>query len=126
MKGGSATLASDGLSLLLPTGRTLGRKSLRIYYSQRLRSPHSSTGNASQLVPSKVAQVRQRLADPTQALVPISGGHGAFGKGLEVIKARNGGEAAWARRQGRSFKDQRVKEALRTKVGFKHNSQKRG
>ena len=77
------------------------------------------------MISAKVSHVRQRLADPTQAVVPVAGGHGAFGKGLQVIKARNAGEAAWAKRQGRSFKDQRVKENLRTRVGFVHNSQKR-
>ena len=70
-------------------------------------------------------QLRLRLADPSQALVPVSGGQGAYGRGLQVIKARNAGEAKWARKQGRSFKDQRVKEALKTRVGFVHNSQKR-
>lgn len=69
--------------------------------------------------------VRQRLADPSSALVPVAGGHGAFGRGLEVVKARNAGEAAWAKKQGRSFKDQRAREAFKTKVGFRNNNQKR-
>lgn len=69
--------------------------------------------------------VRQRLADPSAALVPVAGGHGAFGRGLDVVKARNAGEATWAKKQGKSFKDQRVREQFRTKVGFRNNSQKR-
>lgn len=69
--------------------------------------------------------VRQRLADPSSALVPVAGGHGAFGRGLEVVKARNAGEASWAKKQGRSFKDQRTREAHKTKVGFRNNNQKR-
>jgi len=118
------SLAADGLSLVLPSGRTLGHRSLRVYYSQHSR-PSTTINHTKDLVSTKVAQVRQRLADPSQALVPLAGGHGSFGKGLQVIKARNAGEAAWARRQGRSFKDQRVKEQMRTRVGFANNSQKR-
>lgn len=75
---------------------------------------------------SKVASVRQRLADPSAALVPVAGGHGAFGRGLDVVKARNAGEATWAKKQGKSFKDQRTREQFRTKVGFRNNNQKRG
>jgi pre-60S factor REI1 len=72
-----------------------------------------------------VASVRERLADPTQALVPVAGGHGGFGKGLQVMKARNAGEARWAKREGRSFQDQKRRENFKTKVGFVHNNQKR-
>lgn len=42
-----------------------------------------------------------------------------------MVKARNAGEANWAKKQGKSFKDQRTREQFRTKVGFRHNSQKR-
>lgn len=93
-----------------------------MYYSQRLRPPTSSGEDP---VHSKVALVRQRLADPSSSLVPIAGGHGAFGRGLEVVKARNAGEANWAKKQGRAFTDQRTREAFKTKVGFRNNSQKR-
>ncbi|WVF70105.1 hypothetical protein IAT40_004893 [Kwoniella sp. CBS 6097] len=117
------SLAPDGLSLMLPSGRTLGHRSLRIYYSQRLRST-DSTNDRTNNIAAKVAQVRQRLADPSLALVPVAGGHGAFGRGQQLMKARNAGEAKWARRQGRSFKDQYVKEQHKTKVGFVHNNQK--
>ncbi|WVQ97780.1 hypothetical protein IAU59_004894 [Kwoniella sp. CBS 9459] len=117
------SLASDGLSLVLPSGRTLGHRSLRIYYSQRLRSTVPSN-DRTDMISAKVAQVRQRLADPSLALVPVAGGHGAFGRGQELMKARNAGEAKWARRQGRSFKDQYVKEQYKTKIGFVHNNQK--
>lgn len=118
---GLPTLSSDGLSLVLPSGRVLGHRALKVYYDQRSRP---STGTEDP-VKSKVAMVRQRLADPSSALVPVAGGHGAFGRGLEVVKARNAGEAAWAKKQGRSFKDQRAREAFKTKVGFRNNNQKR-
>ncbi|WWC67641.1 uncharacterized protein I206_101551 [Kwoniella pini CBS 10737] len=116
-------LAADGLSLMLPSGRTLGHRSLKVYYSQRLR-PFAQRDTTSSINASKIAHIRQRLADPSLALVPVAGGHGAFGRGQELMKARNAGEAKWARRQGRSFKDQRIKENMKTRVGFVHNNQK--
>ncbi|WVW78779.1 hypothetical protein I302_100741 [Kwoniella bestiolae CBS 10118] len=116
-------IAPDGMSLMLPSGRTLGHRSLKVYYSQRLRPvvPHDTS---SSVAASKVALVRQRLADPSLALVPVAGGHGAFGRGQELMKARNAGEAKWAKRQGRSFKDQKYREQFKTRVGFTHNNQK--
>ncbi|WVR04396.1 hypothetical protein IAU60_001398 [Kwoniella sp. DSM 27419] len=118
----SIGLADDGLSLTLPSGRTLGHRSLRVYYAQRLRSGDQQTG--SNATAAKIAHVRDRLADPSLALVPVAGGHGAFGRGQELMKARNAGEAKWARRQGRSFLDQRVREHHKTKMGFVGNNQK--
>ncbi len=115
-------IAGDGLSLVLPSGRVLGHRSLKVYYSQRLRA---ATAESDDPVRAKVAAVRQRLADPSAALVPVAGGHGAFGRGLDVVKARNAGEANWAKKQGKSFNDQKVKEHFRTKVGFRNNNQKR-
>ncbi|GFZ49114.1 hypothetical protein JCM24511_06864 [Saitozyma sp. JCM 24511] len=117
-----ASLAADGLSLVLPSGRTVGHRSLKVYYSQRLRASGLSSHN--DVVSSKVALVRERLADPAQALVPVAGGHGAFGKGQQLIKARNAGEANWAKKAGRSYQDQKRRDDFRTKIGFKHNNQK--
>ena len=82
-----------------------------------------STSNEQQI--SKVALVKQRLADPSLALIPVAGGMGGYGRGLEMMKARNPGEAKWARAQARSFKDQKAKMHHQTRMGFKHNSQKR-
>jgi len=118
------SLADDGLSLTLPSGRVLGHRALRVYYSQRLRPvSHVSTSDEQQI--SKVALVKQRLADPSLALIPVAGGMGGYGRGLEMMKARNPGEAKWARAQARSFKDQKAKMHHQTRMGFKHNSQKR-
>jgi pre-60S factor REI1 len=97
---------------------------MRVYYSQNLRHP-SSIPSRTDLSTLKVDQVRKRLADPSLALVPVAGGQGAFGRGLEVMKARNAGEAKWARQQARSHLDQRKKEAMKTRVGYVHNNQKR-
>lgn len=95
-----------------------------MYYSQRLR-PVSLNATTDQTVSTKVADIRKRLNDPTQALVPVKGGHGGYGAGLEVMKARNAGEAKWAKKMGRNFTDSKMRELHKTRVAFVHNSQKR-
>ncbi|OWT41556.1 pre-60S factor REI1 [Cryptococcus neoformans] len=120
-KKASVALAADGLSLVLPSGRTLGHRSLKVYYDQRYRPSDDSDVDQSAL---KVALVRKKLADPSLALVPVAGGHGAFGKGQQLMKARNAGEAKWAKKQGRNFQDQSKREQFKTKIGYIHNSQK--
>ncbi|TXT13459.1 hypothetical protein VHUM_00826 [Vanrija humicola] len=119
---GMPHLTADGLSLTLPSGRTIGHKALKVYYAQRHRP---STERQEDPAKAKLALVRQHLADPTSSLVPVAGGHGAYGRGLETVKARNAGEATWAKKQAKAFKDQRTREDFKTKVGFRHNSQKR-
>lgn len=121
-KKASVALAADGLSLVLPSGRTLGHRSLKVYYDQRYRPSDDTDVDQSAL---KVALVRKKLADPSLALVPVAGGHGAFGRGQQLMKARNAGEAKWAKKQGRNFQDQSKREQFKTKVGYIHNSQKR-
>ncbi|OWZ59484.1 hypothetical protein AYX14_03359 [Cryptococcus neoformans] len=120
-KKASVALAADGLSLVLPSGRTLGHRSLKVYYDQRYRPSDDSDVDQSAL---KVALVRKKLADPSLALVPVAGGHGAFGRGQQLMKARNAGEAKWAKKQGRNFQDQSKREQFKTKIGYIHNSQK--
>jgi pre-60S factor REI1 len=124
-----AALAPDGLSLRLPSGRTLGHKSLRIYYAQHLRpladpeNPDESNPNTA--ITTKLRAVRQLLADPTSALIPSSGGSGGFGRGQQVMKARNAGEAKWAKKMARDNRDIKKLEAHKTRVAIKvHNSQK--
>lgn len=124
-----AALAPDGLSLRLPSGRTLGHKSLRIYYAQHLRpladpeNPDESNPNTA--VTIKLRNIRQRLADPTAALIPTTGGSGGYGRGQEVMKARNAGEAKWAKKMARDNRDIKKLEAHKTRVAIKvHNSQK--
>ena len=41
------------------------------------------------------------------------------------MKARNAGEAKWAKKQASSFHDQKARQLHKTKMGFKHNNQKR-
>jgi pre-60S factor REI1 len=122
-----AALAPDGLSLRLPSGRTLGHRSLRVYYAQHLRPLDAVNGddNPSTAITTKLRAVRQRLADPTQALIPVSGGAGGYGRGLQVMKARNTGEAKWAKKMARDNNDIKKKQQHLTRVAIKvHNSQK--
>jgi pre-60S factor REI1 len=120
------SLAADGLSLRLPSGRTLGHKSLNIYYKQHLRPDDSSLPDStSTALTTKLRSVRAKLADPSLSLVPVGGGSGAFGKGQMVMKARNAGEAKWAKKLGSTHLDQRMKEGPRHLVSMRGgNNQK--
>jgi pre-60S factor REI1 len=120
------SLAPDGLSLRLPSGRTLGHRSLKVYYQQNLRpESEEARDSTSTALTTKLRSVRAKLADPSLSLVPVGGGSGAFGKGQMVMKARNAGEAKWAKKLGSSHLDQRKKEAPRQLVSMRGgNNQK--
>jgi len=94
---------------------------MRRYYAQSFKPLPASK---SQDPNSGAALVRRLIADKNSALVPTGGGFGAFGSGTEVIKARNRGEAREAGRHVKEFRDQNRREQFKTKVGFRHNSQK--
>jgi hypothetical protein len=91
-----------------------------VYYQQNLR-PESQPlpDSTSTALTTKLRSVRAKLADPSLSLVPVGGGAGAFGKGQMVMKARNAGEAKWAKKLGRSHLDQRKKEAPRQLVSMR-------
>jgi len=113
------TYGDSHLELVLPSGARVGHRSMRRYYSQSL--PRASKSKDSN---SGAALVRRLLADKNSALVPRGGGFGAFGRGTEVVKARNKGEAREAGRHVREFRDQKRREDFKTKVGFIGNHQK--
>ncbi|KAI0829664.1 C2H2 type zinc-finger-domain-containing protein [Trametes gibbosa] len=114
------TYGDSHYELVLPSGARIGHRSMRRYYAQ---SFPGRSGNAED-PNSGAALVRRLLADKNSALVPRKGGFGAYGSGTDVVKARNPGEAREAGRHVREFRDQRRREEFRTKVGFRHNSQK--
>ncbi|KAF9451249.1 hypothetical protein P691DRAFT_757411 [Macrolepiota fuliginosa MF-IS2] len=116
------TYGDSHLELVLPSGARIGHRSMRRYYVQSF--PGAPRGGKEEDPNSGAALVRRLLADKNSALVPRRGGFGAFGAGTDVIKARNRGEAREAGRHVREFRDQRRREEFKTKVGFKHNSQK--
>lgn len=87
--------------------------------------PAADAETSSSAVTLKLRNVRTKLADPTQALIPVSGGSGGYGKGLQVMNVRNAGEARWAKNIAKQNRDYRKKEAFKTRVGIKvHNNQK--
>ncbi|TCD62607.1 hypothetical protein EIP91_006653 [Steccherinum ochraceum] len=109
--------------LILPSGsRIAHRNTLRHYTGGShlvLRRPTSEDPDSAK------ATVHRLLTDKKSALIPRKGGNfGAFGGGMEVIKARNAGEARDAGKHVKQFRDQARREHFKTKVGFKHNSQK--
>jgi len=113
------TYGDSHLELVLPSGARIGHRSMRRYYAQSL--PRGSNPEDSN---SGAALVRRLLADKNSVLVPSRGGFGAFGRGTEVVKARNKGEAREAGRHTREFRDQKRREDFKTKVGFVGNHQK--
>ncbi|KIM78957.1 hypothetical protein PILCRDRAFT_581128 [Piloderma croceum F 1598] len=113
------TYGDSHLELVLPSGARIGHRSMRRYYAQSL-----PRGGRPEDPNSGAALVRRLLADKNSALVPSRGGFGAFGRGTEVVKARNKGEAREAGRHIREFRDQKRREDFKTKVGFIGNHQK--
>ncbi|KAH9855214.1 C2H2 type zinc-finger-domain-containing protein [Lenzites betulinus] len=114
------TYGDSHFELVLPSGARIGHRSMRRYYAQSFPGRYGKTDDPN----SGAALVRKLLADKNSALVPRKGGWGAFGTGTDVVKARNRGEAKEAGRHVREFRDQRRREEFKTKVGFRHNSQK--
>jgi len=120
-------LDSDGavdeepFELRIHGGQRIGHRSLARYYKQRLaplpRAPENPHDGRVLL--------KTITSDKHSALIPArGGGFGAFGKGTEVIHARNAGEALEAARHVREHRDQRRREEFRTRVGYIANHQK--
>jgi pre-60S factor REI1 len=109
--------------LVLPSGARIGHRSLKRYYDQSFRNPLQPRV-ADEDPKSGAALVRQLLNEKNSALIPRKGGFGEFGGGMQVVKARNAGEAREAGRHMKEFRDVKRKEDFKTKVGFIHNHQK--
>ncbi|KAJ1019981.1 hypothetical protein NDA16_004262 [Ustilago loliicola] len=113
--------------LVLPSGARLGHRSLRRYYQQSLReAPMGSTSDRDDL--SRRYGGGGALA---RRLIAESGmghhdGDGTLvtGRGGQVIKARNRGEAREAKRHINEFRDRNMKEQHKTRIGFRNNNQK--
>ena len=109
--------------LVLPSGARIGHRSLKRYYDQSFRNPLQPR-DANEDPKSGTALVRQLLNEKNSALIPSKGGFGEFGGGMQVVKARNAGEAKEAGRHIKEFRDIKRREDFKTKVGFIHNHQK--
>ncbi|KAM6502355.1 C2H2 type zinc-finger (2 copies) domain containing protein [Amanita muscaria] len=115
----SITYGDTEYELVLPSGTRVGHRSLKRYYAQSFRFSIKDRAQDP-----RAAMLRQLIGDKNAALVPRKGGYGAFGSGMDVVKARNPGEARHAGRHVREHRDQKRREEFKTKVGFKHNHQK--
>ncbi|EJU04359.1 hypothetical protein DACRYDRAFT_48482 [Dacryopinax primogenitus] len=115
------TFGNTPYELVLPSGARIGHRSLKRYYDQSFsfRAPVKPSDPNS-----GAALVRKLIGDKNNQLVPLKGGFGAFGEGTEVVKARNVGEAKEAGRHVREFRDVKRREQFKTKIAFRHNSQK--
>jgi len=116
------TYGDSHLELVLPSGARIGHRTMRRYYAQTFPAVHRR--GSPEDPNSGAALVRRLLADKNAALVPRKGGFGAFGTGMDVVKARNRGEAREAGRHVREYRDQKRREDFKTRVAFIHNSQK--
>ncbi|KAH7104282.1 C2H2 type zinc-finger-domain-containing protein [Auriculariales sp. MPI-PUGE-AT-0066] len=117
---GQLPLQDDPFELRLRGGQRIGHRSLARYYKQNLiplprapEDPHAPK-----------ALVKSLMSDKSSALVPARGGFGAFGNGMQVVKARNAGEAWHAGDHVRQHRDQKRREEFRTRVAFIANHQK--
>ena len=113
------TYGDSNFELVLPSGSRIGHRSMRRYYEQSFPASHGAADPKS-----GTAIVRRLLADKRSDLMPVKGGFGAFGTGMQTIKARNRGEAREAGRHIREFRDQKRKEDYKMRVAFVHNHQK--
>lgn len=110
--------------LILPSGTRIGHRAKRYHKQRQLAAPYASSLTTDGEEPKGAALVRKMLADKNSCLVPVRGDFGAFGRGTQVVKARNRGEAKEARRHVKEFRDQKRREDFRTKIGYRGNSQK--
>ncbi|KAI5889832.1 uncharacterized protein SCHCODRAFT_02635733 [Schizophyllum commune H4-8] len=109
--------------LVLPSGTRIGhRAKTREYKTRQLAVVYK--GKGAETHKERVALMRKMIGDKDSCLVPVRGGFGAFGRGTEVVKARNRGEAKEARRHVKEFRDQKRREDFKTKMGYKGNHQK--
>jgi len=120
----SLTYGDSPFELVLSSGARIGHRSMKRYYTQNLSTVLKNTKAANSVDPNSGAALVRRLVKDDGALVPTKGNWGAFGDGTVAVKARNRGEAKEAGRHVKEFRDMRRREEFKTKVGFRHNSQK--
>ena len=117
-----ARLGDTPYELILPSGTKVSHRHVQGHH----RTSHAVTLRRTRPgeEAAAVAELRKSLGEKNSSLVPTKGGFGAFGSGMQLIKARNPGEAREAGRHVREFRDVNRREQFKTKVAFRHNSQK--
>ena len=93
----------SNFELVLPSGAHIGHHSMRRYYEQSV-----PTSRAADDPKSAMAIVQWLLVDKRSDLVPMKGGFGASGTGMQTIKGCNRGEVREAGCHIREFCGRRI------------------
>ena len=93
----------SNFELVLPSGTRIGHRSMQRYYEQSV-----PTSRAADDPKSGTAIVRWLLADKRSDLMPLKGGFGASGTGMQTIKGCNRGKVQEAGRHIREFCGRRI------------------
>ena len=97
------TYGDSNSELVLPSGTHIGHRSMRRYYEQSVPTSHAADDPKS-----GTAIVQWLLADKQSDLVPVKGGFGASGTGMQTIKGCNCGEVWEAGCHIREFCGRRI------------------
>ena len=93
----------SNFELVLPSGACIGHRSMRRYYEQSV-----PTSCATDDPKSGMAIMQWLLADKWSELMPMKGGFGASGMGMQTIKGCNCGEVREAGHYIREFRGRRI------------------
>lgn len=108
--------------LILPSGKRIGHRALKHVYKANY-VPYMN-GEAKQTKAARrLAGLEERRGGNSSSLVPVSGGSGAFGRGQQVVRAKNAGEARHAQAASRGFAQQKAQQRKALKLGIVGNSQ---
>ena len=97
------TYRDSNFEFVLPSGACIGHRSMQCYYEQSVPISHAADDPKSAM-----AIVRWLLVDKWSDLVPVKGGFGASGTGMQTIKGCNCGEVREASRHIREFCGRRI------------------
>ena len=97
------TYRDSNFELVLPSGARIGHCSMRRYYEQSV-----PTSCATDDPKSGTAIMRWLLVDKRSDLVPVKGGFGASGTGMQMIKGCNRSEVQEAGCHIREFCGRRI------------------
>ena len=97
------TYGDSNFELVLPSGAHIGHRSMQRYYEQSV-----PTSCAADDPKSGMAIVQWLLVEKRSDLVPVKGGFGVSGTGMQTIKGCNRGEVQEAGRHIREFCGRRI------------------
>ena len=97
------TYGDSNFELVLPSGTHIGHHSMWCYYEQSF-----PTSRAADDPKSGMAIVRWLLVDKQSDLMPVKGGFGVSGMGMQTIKGCNHGEVQEAGCHIREFCGRRI------------------